>query len=80
MDKQETLGKSDYKILVRKFRNLDNVHRYGVNNGKLNRRVEKKASNKDLYVVLNLEKRGNVLHVPGYDDEGEAPQQKQGTS
>lgn len=68
----------NFEVLARKFRNLENLQRYGVNNGKLNKRLEKKTSNRDLYVVLNLDKRGNVLHVPGFDDEGEAPQQEQG--
>lgn len=59
-------------FLIKRFRNLDNLSRYGLNNGKLIKRVHKKSSMRDLFVVLNLDKHGNVLHVPGYDDEGQA--------
>lgn len=71
-------ARNTFDVLARKFRNLDNVHRFGLNNGKFHRRVKKKANSREIYVVLNLDKRGNVLPPPGFDDEGEAPDQEQG--
>lgn len=72
----ESASSGAYEALRRNFRNLDNVERYGVNNKKLARRVLKKSKNADLYVVLNLDRHGHVLRVPGYCDESETQERK----
>lgn len=75
-NQSHTTKRSTFDTLSRNFRNLDNIHRYGVNNSKIHRRVGKKAANRDLYVVLNLDRNKDVLSPSRSDDEGQTQKQE----
>lgn len=72
----ESSKRSTFDTLSRNFRNLDNIHKYGVNNSKIHRRVSKKAANRDLFVVLNLDKNKDVLSPSRTDDESQTQEQE----
>lgn len=76
-DSEEHKKRATYQYVRKRVRSLQNISKFGLNNSKVDRRANKKSVKKQLYVVLSVDRRGDVLHVPGIIDEGEASQREQ---